>query len=187
VKDASNMKTVHTWVVAGALWLCACGEPPPFVSDVYVRVEQLETCKVVGDRSEQCVQQESTADRLVSLREDSEDRAWIFGVRLNGLDNRTLLGSVASDGGWVFYSETTEVNSVTACTIRREKTLSLALPDGKTRDDVVADACVGLTGREIDVVSLTAGCDTLNDPPLAEVRTEQRRWRPVPAEVCSTL
>jgi hypothetical protein len=164
--------------------LAGCGEPPAFVTSLRVQVVQLEACKSVASRPEQCVQAESVIDRRITLQEDQDQRAWIHGVRVDGVDDRSMYGSVASDGGWLFFSTNTEENSTTGCTIVRDKTLSLALPDKVTKEQANTDECVGLVGREIDQVSFTAGCDLQNDPPLAEVRTEVRRWQPLTPELC---
>lgn len=157
----------------------ACGGEPPLVAEFTSDVVQLDTCRLVGDDDrERCVRDEVTSTLKVTVIEDDFDRLWLLGVPREGEDDRRILGTRDSAGGFLFEERTGTENAETGCDLDTHIQLSLSIDPDATAEQIGADPCVALLGRETRTVTTSAGCDDINDPPARIVRINRRRWEP---------
>jgi hypothetical protein len=169
-----------------AMALSACGGEDALLSATFSSdIVQFNDCRSVAQRPEQCINIESTATRRVHLEERAAGDVWLYGVRRNGVDDRAILGARKEGGGWLFTDENTVTNTVTGCKVVRGVTYTLDVDPGADAAKIGVDPCLSLVGRELEVSDESAGCDTVNDPPEAVVRTFRRRWQAVFAETCA--
>jgi hypothetical protein len=176
------MRHLTTALVLGALAMTsACGGEVPLVGDFTSEVVQRNSCRLVGDDDrERCVRDEVITTQRVTLREDDFDRVWIIGLTVEGENDRRVLGTRDSEGGFLFDYETRQVNSDTGCTLTTQLLLSLAIDSGVAEERIGADPCVPLLGRETRRSITSAACDTVNVPPARIERISRRRWEPSP-------
>lgn len=156
-----------------------CGGDPPLLGEFTSDIVQLNSCRLVGDDDrERCVRDEVTSTLRTTLVEDDLDRVWLIGVPREGEDDRRLLGTRDSEGGFLFYDETISDNADNECTLTTEILLTLAVEEGASPEAVGTDPCVALVGRETRTVTSSEGCDGVNDPPARIERISRRRWEP---------
>ncbi len=166
------------WCWTGLL-VAGCGDPPlraTFTS----RVVQHETCRVVGDRPEVCTRDERTDDVRVRLVEQEDDNLWLYGIMRGGVPDRAILGSLDAEGGYLFIDEVARESDQSGCTVTDRIELALEIPPDVDTDAIGVDSCVPLLGHETEVTQSSAGCDTVNDPPLAQALIARRRWEQMP-------
>lgn len=159
-------------VVAGA----GCADPP-LVATFTSRIVQLESCRVVGDAPEGCSKDESVAEVRNDLVEADDDTFWLYGVDRGGVDT-ALLGTRDTVDGFLFVDETTETDGTTGCVLKTTLQISVAVEEGR-EDDVGADDCVSLVGRELETTATSAECDATTVPPQPIERIVRRRWEPL--------
>jgi len=148
-----------------------------FTSDVV----QLDTCRLVdGDDRELCTREDISLRLRVTLLEEREDRVWIQGVPLAGENDRRILGTRDTAGGFLFVYEREQENRESGCTINTEVQLSLRVDDEADPEAVGVDDCVALVGREERRVRSSAECDEVNAEQEASTRIIRRRWQPAP-------
>ena len=161
----------------GAFFL-ACGGGESDFASFTSEIVQRESCKVVGDATEEsCSRDEVTFELRVDLVEDENERAQLIGIPLDGDPGRALVGTKNSYGGWSFISERRQTNEDSGCVLNERVELYLSLEEGMTLEDVTEDPCAALVGREIRTTETTAGCDDINDPPQNIRRILRRRWQ----------
>lgn len=172
-----------TTLTLGVILLAsACGGPVPLVGDFTSEVVQRNSCRLVGDDDrERCVRDEVITTQRVTLREDDFDRVWIIGLTLEGQQDRRLLGTRDSEGGFLFDYESRTTNSETGCTLTTQLLLSLSVDEGVAEERVGADPCVPLLGRETRRSITSEACDTVNVPAARIERISRRRWEPSPS------
>lgn len=167
---------------ASALAICGalagCGGGDGFFATFTSEVVQRESCRLVGESAtESCTRDEVTLELRVDLVEDDQGRAQLVGIPLDGDPGRVVVGTKASDGGWIFISERTQTNDASGCVLQDRLELYLRLEDNVSADDVADDACAPLVGREIRFTHTNAACDEVNDPPQDIQRVLRRRWQ----------
>lgn len=160
--------------------LSACGGTAPLSASFTSEVVQRESCRVVGDGTEACTRDEVTLRLRATLVADELDRAFLYGVPRGGGSDRAILGSLDSQGGWLFEDERVQENERTGCALTERLSLSLRIEDGVDPALLGIDACVALVGREVRQTIASAPCDEVNDPPAEVTRLVRRRWQPAP-------
>lgn len=166
-------------VLVMPLGLAACGDPQVHAS-FSSRVVQHEICRVVGDRPEVCTREERTDDLRVRLVEQATDNVWLYGIVRGGVADRAVLGSYDEEVDLLFIDEAVHESDASTCTVTDRIEISLEIPADADPSAIGVDPCVPLVGRETEVTTSSAGCDTVNDPQLAESLIARRRWEPVP-------
>ncbi len=166
-------------LVLGAALAAACGDAPLHAT-FSSRVVQHEMCRVVGDRPEVCTREERTDDLRVRLVEQDDDNVWLYGIPRGGVADRAILGSFDEAGDLLFVDELVRESDASACSLTDRIEISLEIPADTDRSTIGADPCVPLLGRETEVTTSSAGCDTVNDPQLSEALIARRRWEPMP-------
>ena len=148
-----------------------------FTSDVI----QLDTCRLVeGEDRELCTREDVSLRLRVTLIEEADDRVWIQGVPIDGENDRRILGTRDSEGGFLFSHRITRENQTSGCTIETELSLALRIDAEASAETIGVDDCVPLLGREERRVHTTLECDDVNDPQEAQTRIIRRRWERAP-------
>lgn len=168
-----------TTVAAGALALAACGDDEMHATFTS-RIVQHEICRVVGDRPEVCTREESATDVRVRLVEQGDDNVWLYGIPRGGVSDRAILGSRDAEGGFLFVDEAQQESDASACTLTDRLEITLEISADADPEAVGVDPCVPLVGRETEVTESSAGCDTINEPPLPQALIARRRWQAMP-------
>lgn len=159
----------------------ACGGEPNLVGDFTSNVVQRDSCRLVGDEDrERCVRDESVSTQRVTLIEDSFDRVWIVGLTLEGEQDRRVLGTRDTEGGFLFEYTSRTLNQDSGCELTTELLLSLYIDESVSTERIGADPCVPLLGRETRRSITSEACDLINDPPSRIERISRRRWEASP-------
>ncbi|MBI1946133.1 MAG: hypothetical protein HYS27_10575 [Deltaproteobacteria bacterium] len=166
-------------MLALALLASACGDPPLHATFTS-RILQHETCRVVGDRPEVCTRDERTDDVRVRIVEQADDNVWLYGIPRGGVPDRAILGSLDAEGGWLFVDEVVHESDGSGCTVTDRIEISLEVSPEADQGAIGVDPCVPLLGHETEVTQSSAGCDTVNDPQLAQALIARRRWEQMP-------
>lgn len=174
-------------LVVLALGFSGCGGDERLVATFTSRVVQLDSCRTVGDRPETCTESELFADLSVDLVEASDDTFWLYGVMRDGVNDRAILGSRDSAGGFLFVDERQRVNAENGCTLEQRLSISLRYPDGVTDNNAADDPCAGLVGRQLETSTSSAACDTVNVPALPVQEVSRKRWEAVPEDQRAAL
>lgn len=174
-------------LVVLTLGFSGCGGDERLVATFTSRVVQLDSCRKVGDRPETCTESELFADVSVDLVEASDDTFWLYGVMRDGVNDRAILGSRDSVGGFLFVDERQRVNTETGCTLEQRVSISLRYPDGVTDNNAADDPCAGLVGRQLETSTSSAACDTVNVPALPVQEVSRKRWEAVPEDQRAAL
>lgn len=162
-----------------AAGVAACGDAPlraTFTS----RIVQHEICRVVGDRPEVCTREESATDVRVRVEEQDDDNVWLYGIPRGGVSDRAILGSRDLEGGLLFVDERVQESDSSECTVVDRLEITLEVDRDADPEAVGVDPCVPLVGRETEVTESSAGCDAVNEPPLAQALIARRRWQAMP-------
>lgn len=162
-------------VVVVPLLAGACSDPP-LVATFTSQVVQHDTCRTVGEQPETCTRDEGVSLLRVTLVEEADDRLWIHGVPNGSEPDTSILGTRTRDEGFVFLIEEEQVNAETGCVLKTTKQLSLEVDETATKEQIDTDPCTALLGREVEVVSTSAECDDIHDPPVSIQRIARRRW-----------
>jgi hypothetical protein len=166
-------------VVASCFVVAAAGcADEPLIATFTSRVVQLETCKAVGDAPEGCSKDEAIAEVRTDLVEVDDDTFWLYGVSRGGVDDRAVLGTRDSGGGFLFIDESSQTDGSSGCVLANHVQISLAVEAGR-EDDVGADDCVALVGRQTETTTTTAECDSTSVPPQPVDRVVRQRWEPL--------
>lgn len=165
--------------LGASLFLVACGGEP-LVAAFTSRVVQREVCRVVGDRPEVCTRDEAITDVRVRLVERDDGNVWLYGIHRGGGADRAILGTRDSDDGFLFVDETVQENDLSACVLTRRLEISVVVDPAADPAQVGDSVCVALLGRETEVTTSSAGCDTVNDPKLTTTTIARRRWEAPP-------
>ena len=161
--------------------LVGCGDELPLIGDFTSEIVQRDSCRLVGDDDrERCVRDEIITTQRVTLLEDDFDRVWIIGLDLEGEQDRRVLGTRDSQGGFLFEYESRETNSDTGCSLTTTLLMSLAIDDSADEALVGVDPCIPLIGRETRRSITSVECDSVNVPPARIERITRRRWEPSP-------
>lgn len=144
------------------------------------RVVQLETCRTVGG-VEGCVADERITERQLELVEVQPDVFWLYGVRRDGVEDRAILGSRDTTGGFLFVDERQQLDPEGGCSLTTRLSISLAVDPEADVATVGADACIALVGRSVETATSSAPCDTVNIPPQEVTRTVRQRFEPLDA------
>lgn len=155
-----------------------CGGDEERVATFTSDVVQRESCRVTGEGSESCTRDEVTLRLRVTLVEDELDRATLLGIPRGGGSDRGLLGTLDSQGGYLFSDERVQRNAATGCVLTERLLLSLRVDEEAEPEAIGADDCVALVGRETRSTLTSAECDDVNDPPQPVERIVRRRWQP---------
>jgi hypothetical protein len=148
------------------------------------RVVQHETCKSSGDGPEGCTRDEVIAELRNDVVEADEDTFWLYGLPRGGVADRAILGTRDNVGGFLFIDATSQTDRSSGCVLATQLELSLAIPVDRI-DDVGADDCVSLVGRQIETTTTTAECDQSSVPPQPISRIVRRRWETLsPTSTC---
>lgn len=172
-------RVIASALLAMGLLVVGCGDPPIHATFTS-RVVQHETCRVLGDRPEVCTRDERTDDLRVRLIEQDDDNLWLYGITRGGVPDRAILGSLDAEGGYLFIDEAVRESDASGCTVTDRIELSLEVSQDVDADSIGADPCVPLVGHETEVTQSSAGCDTVNDPQLAQALIARRRWEQMP-------
>jgi hypothetical protein len=164
-----------SWAFVVSACSTGCGDPP-LVATFTSQVVQHDTCRTVGAQPETCTRDEGVSLLRVTLVEEDDDRVWIHGVPNGSEPDTSILGTRTQDDGFVFLVEEEQVNGETGCVLKTTKQLSLAVDEAATKEQIGADACIALLGREVEVVSTSPECDEIHDPPESIQRVARRRW-----------
>lgn len=157
--------------------LLGCGSPEEaFVATFTSDVIQLNTCRSIDGSTETCVEDEFQKRYRVTLMEDEEQRVWISGIQRGDGSDRRMLGTRDSQGGFLFTEETTQKNLDSQCTLTTQVSISLAIDEDATEEQIGTDPCVALVGRETKKTITSTECDDINDPAQEITRINRRRW-----------
>ncbi|MDP2340677.1 MAG: hypothetical protein Q8O67_06955 [Deltaproteobacteria bacterium] len=174
---------MRAFVVVVVVAFCGCAEDP-LIATFTSRVVQLETCKSTGDGAEGCTREELVAELRNDVVEADDDTFWLYGLPRGGVADRAVLGTRDTLGGFLFVDATTQTDRSSGCVLSTRLELSLSIPVDRI-DDVGADDCISLVGRQLETTSTTAECDQTSVPPQPISRTVRRRWEPLaPTTTC---
>lgn len=177
--NRSNSNVVVAVVAACVAGLAGAGcAEEPLVGTFTSQVVQLESCRVVGEAPEGCSKDEAIAELQVDVVEAAEDTFWLYGLARGGVEDRAVLGSRDSVGGFLFVDESSESDGTTGCVLTERLELSLAVEAGRL-PDVGTDDCIALVGRQIETTTTTAACDSTSATPQQIVRVVRQRWEPL--------
>lgn len=168
------------------LGVAGCGGEPLLVATFTSRIVQLDACRTVGEGTEGCVRREQFTERRLDLVEVEPGLFWLYGLPRDGVNDRAILGSRDSEGGFLFVDERTQTNSVSGCELVTRVTVNVAIePERST--EVGTDPCIALVGRAVETVVASPACDT-NVPAQQVVQTVRRRFERLGADsTCGTV
>ncbi len=173
-------------LLSACLGLAGCGGEEESVATFTSQIVQRNTCRITGDQAEACFREDVSLRVRVTVTEDAFDRVWLAGFSLNGEPDARMLGTLDADGGYLFISETVELNDETSCRLTETLELSLRVEDEALEEMIGTDPCVALVGRETRTSTTSLACDDINDPPVPVTRIVRRRWEP-PARCSAEL
>jgi hypothetical protein len=162
-------------VAAGCV--AGCGDDTEKMAHFKSQVIQMDRCERKDDGPETCVVQETVRQLQLTLVEDPEARAWLHGVVRDGQSNRTILGTRDSQGGYLFYAESTQDNAKSECRLTQKHLLSVAAEEGVDPFAEEADPCQALVGREVRTTVSSAECSETGEK---VERIQRARWEAVP-------
>jgi hypothetical protein len=177
-----NRRSLRPVLIGAALFVlgpsgCA---PAPLNAAFTSRVLQREACRVLGDRPEVCTREEAATDIRVRLVERDDGLIWLHGVPRGSAGDRSLLGTRDDDGGFLFTDLIVQENDISSCALADRLEISIAIDPAADPALIGDNACVALLGRETRVTTSSAGCDLVNNPPLASQLIQRRRWEAPP-------
>lgn len=142
------------------------------------RVVQREVCRSTDTTGEICEVDEQTSEFRVQLIEREDGNVWLYGIPRRGSPNRALLGTRDARGGFLFVDVLRSENTEAGCAIDDRREMTLTIDPAADIDRIGTDPCVALLGRETQTLTTSAGCDSINTPPVSSTLVTRRRWEP---------